>query len=93
MFGIMLVNFPTMNTRAGEETTQYGGVHGALDRAAGVANMALCNGKFYPIFALIFGWGLAVLWRSQERRGHLHVGATSRVSIIYIIRPWDVAPM
>jgi uncharacterized protein len=69
MLGIMLVNFPTMNTRAGEETSQYGGVHGALDRAAGVANMALCNGKFYPIFALLFGWSLAVLGRSREQGG------------------------
>lgn len=69
MLGIMLVNFPTMNTRAGDETTQYGGVHGALDHAVGVANMALCNGKFYPVFALLFGWGLAVLGRSQERQG------------------------
>jgi uncharacterized protein len=69
MLGIMLVNFPTMNTRAGEETTQYGGVHGALDRAVDVANMVLCNGKFYPIFALLFGWSLAVLGRRREQRG------------------------
>ena len=68
MLGIMLVNFPTMNTRAGDETTQYGGVHDGLDRAVGLANMAFCNGKFYPIFALLFGWGLAVLWRSWSRR-------------------------
>jgi len=58
MLGIMLVNFPTMNTMAGEETTAYGGAHHALDRAVGAVNMALLNGKFYPIFALLFGLGL-----------------------------------
>lgn len=69
MLGIMLVNFPTMNTAAGDETTLYGGVHGALDGAVGALNMALCNGKFYPIFALLFGWGLSVQWRSRRRGG------------------------
>jgi uncharacterized protein len=64
MLGIMLVNFPSMNTASGDETTLYGGVHGALDQAVNVANLALCNGKLYPVFALLFGWGLAV-----QRRG------------------------
>jgi uncharacterized protein len=35
----------------------------------GAANLALLNGKFYPIFAVLFGWGLSVLWRGRERRG------------------------
>jgi uncharacterized protein len=69
MLGIMLVNFPSMNTRAGDETSHYGGVHGVLDRLVGAVNLVLCNGKFYPIFALLFGWGLAVLWRGRAREG------------------------
>jgi uncharacterized protein len=60
MLGIVLVNFPTMNTMAGDETTAYGGAHHAIDRWVGAANMALLNGKFYPIFALLFGLGLVL---------------------------------
>lgn len=64
MLGIMLVNFPSMNTMAGDETTLYGGQTTALDRFVGGANMLLLNGKFYPIFALLFGLGLFLFVRS-----------------------------
>jgi uncharacterized protein len=64
MLGIVLVNFPTMNTMAGDETAAYGGMHTDLDRWVGAANMALLNGKFYPIFALLFGLGLCLADRS-----------------------------
>ena len=64
MLGIMLVNFPSMNTTAGDETTLYGGQHTTLDRWVGGANMLLLNGKFYPIFALLFGLGLFLFDRS-----------------------------
>jgi uncharacterized protein len=84
MLGIMLVNLPSMNTRAGSETTEYGGVHGALDRAVGLANMALCNGKFYPIFAVLFGWGLAVLARSRERLGERPASFLSRRLLVLL---------
>jgi uncharacterized protein len=67
MLGIVLVNFPTMNTMAGDETTAYGGVHHALDRWVGAVNMALLNGKFYPIFALLFGLGLFLSERARGR--------------------------
>ena len=67
MLGIVLVNFPTMNTMAGDETTAYGGVHHALDRWVGAANMALLNGKFYPIFALLFGLSLFLADRAGAR--------------------------
>jgi uncharacterized protein len=65
MLGIVLVNFPTMNTMAGDETSAYGGLHTDLDRWVGAANMALLNGKFYPIFALLFGLGLHLADRSS----------------------------
>ena len=84
MLGIMLVNFPSMNTMAGSETTEYGGVHNALDRITGLANMALCNGKFYPIFALLFGWGLSVLGRSRERLGERPASFLSRRLLVLL---------
>jgi uncharacterized protein len=54
---------------AGDETTAYGGAHGAADRWVGGLNMALLNGKFYPIFALLFGLGLHLFTRAAARRG------------------------
>lgn len=73
MLGIVLVNFPTMNTVAGEETTAYGGLHHPLDRWVGGANMVLLNGKFYPIFAALFGLGLFLASQGAARSG---AGAT-----------------
>jgi uncharacterized protein len=67
MLGIMLVNFPSMNTMAGDETSAYGGMHHAVDRWMGAVNMALLNGKFYPIFALLFGLGLFLADRAGGR--------------------------
>jgi len=67
MLGIVLVNFPTMNTMAGDETTAYGGLHHAVDRWVGSANMLLLNGKCYPIFALLFGLSLFLADRGGAR--------------------------
>ncbi len=72
MLGIVLVNFPTMNTMAGEETTAYGAMHQPLDRWVGAAGMVLLNGKFYPIFAALFGLGLSLASRAG---GSTHLAA------------------
>jgi uncharacterized protein len=54
---------------AGEETTAYGGMHHALDRWVGGANMLLLNGKFYPVFAALFGLGLLLHGRATALPG------------------------
>ncbi len=69
MLGIVLVNFPTMNTMAGEETTAYGAMHQPLDQWVGAAGMVLLNGKFYPIFAALFGLGLSLASRAGDPTG------------------------
>jgi len=91
MLGIMLVNFPTMNTMAGEETTAYGGMHHALDRWVGALNMALLNGKFYPIFALLFGLGLFLSDRTGERTPRLaarRLGLLLGIGLLHLTLVW-----
>jgi uncharacterized protein len=85
MLGIVLVNFPTMNTMAGDETTAYGGAYHALDRWVGAANMALLNGKFYPIFALLFGLGLFLFDRAGSAAGRPAGLAVRRLLLLLAI--------
>ncbi|MFO0582691.1 MAG: DUF418 domain-containing protein [Anaeromyxobacter sp.] len=80
MLGIVLVNFPSMNTLAGEETTAYGGPQGPLDRAVNGANLLFLNGKFYPIFALLFGLSLFLF--DREGRSGRTLGLAARRLVI-----------
>lgn len=82
MLGIVLVNFPTMNTMAGEETIAYGFMRHALDRWIGGAGMAFLNGKSYPVFALLFGLGLALADQASARAGGPPPRAARRLLVL-----------
>lgn len=52
--GMLLVNLGAMSGLLQPITAQEG-----LDRAASFLVLLLAEGKFYPLFALLFGWGTA----------------------------------
>lgn len=69
MLGIMMVNFPSINTTAGDEATRYGGLQGQADELANTLSMAFMNGKFYPIFAFLFGLSMFIFMESAQKKG------------------------
>lgn len=68
MFGIILVNFPSMNTYSGHENSHYGGVQSSLNMIASKINFMFFNGKFYPIFAMLFGLGLFIFYQNAKEK-------------------------
>ncbi|MEI7869741.1 MAG: DUF418 domain-containing protein [Candidatus Methylumidiphilus sp.] len=69
MLGIMMVNFPSINTTAGDESTRYGGISSQADELANTLSIAFMNGKFYPIFAFLFGLGMFIFMDNAQKKG------------------------
>ncbi|REK00918.1 MAG: DUF418 domain-containing protein [Acidobacteria bacterium] len=67
LLGIFLVNIDFMALPLGVITAPAGGSVAEVVARSFVA--IFCEGKFYPLFSLLFGAGLVLQMRSVERRG------------------------
>jgi uncharacterized protein len=95
MMGIILVNFPSVNTLPGKEATTYGFASGPLDNLFAQANMFLLNGKVYPIFALLFGLGMAIFLQHAQEKGadarglmRRRLGFLALIGLLHITLVW-----
>lgn len=68
ILGILLVNAPLF-LQPLASVTLGGGEAGLLDRVAATATAALAEGKFFTLFSLLFGIGVAMQMRRAERKG------------------------
>lgn len=68
ILGILLVNAPLFLQPLWSEVLGGSG-GGALDRIASVATEAVAEGKFFTLFSLLFGLGVAMQMQRAERRG------------------------
>jgi uncharacterized protein len=64
LFGIAIVNMPFFAAPMGQVATDI-----ALDALAAFAVALLFQGKFFLVFAFLFGWGVGVQQASAERAG------------------------
>jgi uncharacterized protein len=64
LFGIAIVNMPFFAAPMGQVATDS-----ALDALAAFAVALLFQGKFFLVFAFLFGWGVGVQQASAERVG------------------------
>lgn len=69
MLGIMIVNFPSINTHATKETFYYEGATGPIEQFFAQMNFLFFNGKFYPIFAMMFGLGTFIFFQNAKDKG------------------------
>ena len=69
MLGIMFINFPSINTVAGDEAIAYSFVNSQADKVVAFLSMNLFNGKVYPIFAFLFGIGLFIFISNIKKSG------------------------
>lgn len=69
LLGILLVNMGIFSFPVLAQITGTPRGDGALDRAAGFAVIWLATGKFYPLFSLLFGAGMALQMTRIEERG------------------------
>lgn len=95
MLGIMVVNFPSMNTLAGQENIAYGGVETRWDAAVETLNMSLFNGKVYPIFAFLFGLSMFFFVKSRQAKGEAFRFITAKrllilfgIGVLHIALVW-----
>jgi uncharacterized protein len=92
MLGIVIVNFPSMNTLAGKENIAYGGVETQWDAIFEAVNMALFNAKVYPIFAFLFGLSMFFFFKSRQAKGEAFRFLTAkRLSILFGIGVLHIA--
>jgi uncharacterized protein len=68
ILGILLVNAPLF-LQPLAALTLGGGEMAILDRIAATATAALAEGKFFTLFSLLFGIGVAMQMRRAERKG------------------------
>ena len=68
LMGILQVNIQSFTWGAGEPLGYLSQPSGALESALYFLQSALFQGKFYPIFAFLFGVGIALQGRSLRRR-------------------------
>lgn len=69
LLGILLVNVEFFALPFGVAAEVGGNAASGLGRALSAAVAILCEGKFYPLFSLLFGIGLALQKRSAAARG------------------------
>jgi uncharacterized protein len=69
IFGILLVNMALFNQTLYALAFNLGDPGGALDRLARWGIMFLAEGKFYSIFAFLFGLGMAIQYRRAQDHG------------------------
>ena len=60
LFGILLVNTPSLNTPAWMDTIDFGFQKSVYDHAVTKFIFAFAMESFYPIFAMLFGIGVAI---------------------------------
>ena len=65
LFGILLVNTPSLNTPAFMDTNDFGFKTTALDHSISSFIFTFAMESFYPIFALLFGVGAAIFLSKQ----------------------------
>jgi uncharacterized protein len=69
IFGILVVNMPLFFNPIYAEILGLGASGGSLERALAIGIPAFAQGKFYTIFSILFGFGLAVQLERFRDRG------------------------
>ncbi len=83
LLGIFLVNIITFSDAFGTFMDMQPPVDGgAADRFAHYFTITFGTGKFYPLFSLLFGMGLAIQWRRAHEAGRSLWGTGVRRLII-----------
>ncbi len=81
LFGVLLMNIGGFSGR--ESLAQYVGV---IDRAVILAGAFLAQAKFYTLFSLLFGWGMAFqMLRAARRNGRFLPTYLRRIFILLLI--------
>lgn len=81
LLGIVLVNFSSSSLGGPEFANQTG-----ADRAVNFITETFFNGKFYPLFSLLFGFGMAIQMVRAEARGiRFSAFYLKRLAILYAI--------
>ncbi len=95
MMGIIMVNFPSINTIPGKEATRYSFISTTFDAVMAKANMMFLNGKVYPIFAMLFGLGMAIFMQQAAAKGHevfalmrRRLGALFFIGLLHLSLVW-----
>jgi uncharacterized protein len=79
LLGIFLVNIQSFGQPFGEFILPAPGPHESwLDGVAFFTVKALCEGKFYPLFSMLFGMGVVLQWRRARQAGRTFLGAGVR---------------
>ena len=79
LLGIFLVNIQLFGMPFGEMTRPQPAPHESmLDAAVFYVVRSLCEGKFYPLFSILFGMGLALQWQRATSAGRSFVGVGLR---------------
>jgi len=77
LLGILQVNIQSFTWGAGEPLGYLSRPPGAGESALYFLQAAFVEGKFYPIFAFLFGVGIALQTRKLRRRSHGDVAAAA----------------
>lgn len=74
LLGIVVVNVAFYRTGVGPSLAAGGGPVGGEVGPLGVVLSALTEGRFYPLFSFLFGWGFAVQDARSRARGRTVTG-------------------
>lgn len=74
LLGVVVVNVSAYRRGVGPNLAAAGGRVGGEVDALGVGLSALFEGRFYPLFSFLFGWGFAVQDARSRARGRSAVG-------------------
>jgi len=78
LMGILQVNIQSFTWGAGEPLGYLSRPPSVLESVLFVLQAAFIQGKFYPIFAFLFGVGIALQTRKLRQRNRADVGAVAR---------------
>lgn len=85
LLGIVVVNVAAYRRGVGPNLAAAGGRLGGEVDALTVGVSALAEGRFYPLFSFLFGWGFAVQEARSRVRGRSVVGPWLRRAAVLLV--------
>lgn len=85
LLGIFIINVPEGFTFWSAKNTNTGPYFSSFDSSMHFLHVMFIEGKFYSLFSLLFGWGLALQWQRLKDKGITSVSLLRRRLFIMML--------